>query len=754
MSHSGGARVTRFALVAALVVGCRHKGPVDADADGFLSDVDCDDADASVYPDAPELCDGVDQDCDGQVDEEVVPSWWVDADGDGWGDADTTPVASCSAPAGAVDQGGDCDDADRSVHPDATEACNGVDDDCDGTTDQGAVGAWFDDADGDGWGDDATEIDTCTPGPDQVDQGGDCDDTDADAHPGAEEVCGDYDDDDCDGVADSGPLQTWYSDDDGDGYGSPGESMETCQPPAGWVTEGGDCRPSEADIQPGALESCDGVDNDCNGVVDDGGDVDGDGYLSADCDDGDDCDDEDASVHPGAEDVCSDGIDNDCSGRDEFCGFDGVIDLSTADAKYTAPPSFDAGRQVDVGDMNGDGWGDVLVATMYATSYSGGAFVAYGPLAGTHTLLSSAEKLAGTYYTYEAGRSIAVADIDGDGIDDAAIGAPGSNTDKVFINFGPVSAMTLTSSDLIVSGNSATEFGHGMDVDDINGDGQVDLVIGAYEDDIAGTDAGTIYIFYGPEGDGTLSGPTGADAFIVGDRAGHYMGRYIEVGADADGDGIGDLLISAPYDSTYAPYQGSVNLVYGPVSGTFDLGSADGIHRGESPSNYAGEGYALADVTGDGLADVIAGAIYNSSTGAYAGAAYVVEGPASGTTNLKDGVTVIRGATNYQYLGAELRAEDMDGDGTAELVIGAPGDGSGGSAAGAAFLFLLPSPGTLSTTDAAATFVGEDGSDEAGQGIGFGDLDADGKLDLVLGAPGEGTGGSYAGAFYVLYPSW
>jgi Putative metal-binding motif/FG-GAP repeat len=754
MIMSRRAQLVLFASTIALPTACRHKGPIDADGDGALSDVDCNDADPAIGPDAVEVCDGVDQNCDGQTDEGVTTDWYSDGDGDGFGNDALPADAACSAAPGWVSINGDCDDSDPAINPSATELCDGVDDDCNGSPDLWVISTWYTDGDGDGWGDDSTAVESCDPSADQVEVGGDCDDTDSETNPGEVEVCGDFDDDDCNGMADVGEAATWYSDADGDGYGHPGEYEETCQPQEGWVIEGGDCRPSEAEINPGAVETCDGVDNDCNGVVDDGGDLDGDGWLSEDCDGGEDCDDTDPDVSPDGEEVCGDGLDNDCNGRDAFCGFEGTIDLSAADGKYTASYYYDAGRQLDVGDMNGDGVGDVLVATMYASSYSGGAFVAYGPLSGTHTLASSATRLEGAYTTYEAGRSIAVADIDGDGIDDAAIGAPGSNTDKAFINFGPIYAKALTASDLILTGNSATEFGHGMDVDDINGDGQADVVVGAYEDDIAGSNAGTLYIFYGPLSSGTRSGPSAADAYVVGDRAGHYMGRYLEVGGDANGDGIGDLLISSPYDSTYAPYQGSVNLVFGPISGTFDLGSADGIHRGESANNYAGEGYALADVTGDGLADGIAGALYNSSVAAYAGSAYVVEGPATGTTSLADGVTVIRATQAYSYLGTELRADDMDGDGTAELIVGASGDNTGGTGAGAAFLFLLPSTGTLYTSDAAATFVGEDGSDEAGQGIAFGDLNSDGKKDLVLGAPGESTGGGYAGAFYVLYPSW
>ena len=147
-------------------------------------------------------------------------------------------------------------------------------------------------------------------------------------------------DNDCDGAVDESEATdapTWYSDDDGDGFGDPGQAATACEPPAGHVEDAGDCDDGDPDVHPDAAELCDGVDNDCDGVVDDDdaedaaiwyADGDGDGYgdvsttadacmqpvgyvaTSGDCDDGD------ASVHPGASEVAGDGIDQDCDGED------------------------------------------------------------------------------------------------------------------------------------------------------------------------------------------------------------------------------------------------------------------------------------------------------------------------------------------------------------------------------------------------------------------------------------------------------
>ncbi|MCB9763854.1 MAG: hypothetical protein H6739_29055 [Alphaproteobacteria bacterium] len=378
-------------------------GPADVDGDGFTVEEDCDDEDAAVFPGAAEACDGLDQDCDGVVDEDATDAatWYGDGDADGYGD-DRVTTQACAAPDGYVAQGGDCDDGDvafhpgapeedcsdpsdyncdgsvgyadgdgdgyaaceecddtdRAVNPSATEVCDGVDNDCDGATDEddaADAATWYGDRDSDGYGDPSDATRACEAPTGYVADATDCDDANASANPGATEVC-DSVDNDCDGATDeddAADATTWYLDFDSDGYGGTAFSQTACDAPSGYVADATDCDDTDATANPGATEVCDGVDNNCDGDTDedDAADVttwyldfDSDGYggstytqVSCDAprgyvDDSQDCDDGDATVNPGATEVC-DSVDNDCDGTtDEDDAADAVSWSPDADS--------------------------------------------------------------------------------------------------------------------------------------------------------------------------------------------------------------------------------------------------------------------------------------------------------------------------------------------------------------------------------------------------------------------------------------
>ena len=168
----------------------------------------------------------------------------------------------------------DCDDTNATVNPGATERCNGVDDDCDGSTDDPSsadASTWYADADQDGYGDPATAAQACTAPSGYGADATDCDDTDGAVNPGATERCNGVDDD-CDGSTDdpsSADALTWYADADQDVYGDPATAAQACTVPNGYGADATDCDDTDAAVNPGATERCNGVDDDCDGARDD-----------------------------------------------------------------------------------------------------------------------------------------------------------------------------------------------------------------------------------------------------------------------------------------------------------------------------------------------------------------------------------------------------------------------------------------------------------------------------------------------------
>ncbi len=259
-------------------------------------------------------------------------TWYADADGDGFGALANT-LSYCTQPYGYVSNSTDCDDAVAASNPNATEICDGLDNDCNGAADNGLTFTnYYHDNDGDTYGAGLPTSACQSPGAGYVTNNTDCDDAQAAANPGAVEIC-DALDNDCNSSVDDGLTFTnYYHDNDGDTYGA-GLATNACQSPgAGYVTNNTDCDDATAAVNPGAVEVCNAIDDDCVGGADNGltfvnyyNDQDGDSYGAGaalnSCQSpggayvtvNGDCDDAAAAVYPTATEICNN-IDDDCDG--------------------------------------------------------------------------------------------------------------------------------------------------------------------------------------------------------------------------------------------------------------------------------------------------------------------------------------------------------------------------------------------------------------------------------------------------------
>jgi hypothetical protein len=776
---------------------------------------DCDDLDADRWPGAPETCNRVDDDCDGVADDDAVDAlvWYADSDLDGYGDA-TSAALACTAPSGTVADAADCNDDDAAVNPGATETCDGRDDDCDGTvdgTDAIDVVTWYADTDADGYGDAARTALGCDAPVGYVADATDCDDTTATVSPGSVERCDAANvDEDCDGDADDadsapGGRTPWYRDGDADGYGDDTDlGMSRCDAPAGRVASTTDCDDADATINPAAVERCDSVDDDCDGLVDPDDAVDASAwYADADADtygdgsvyrsacvapagyvgDATDCDDAAASRYPGAAEIC-DGADDDCDGTtDEASAVDAPTWYADADgdgygatsptavactapAGYAATPAdcddTDAGVSPGLPELcdgadtdeDCDGLADdddpsTSVASM-ATVYRDGDSDGYG--AGTAviacdpdpTLLATGGDCDDTDAAVHPGATEACADgVDQgcDGTDDCAW----------------TGTSVVTGADLAIAGANANDYlGSAVIGGDLDGDGYADLVVSGYGYDRSSgaQNSGRVWIWYGPLGAEALAT---ADATVTGASGGDRLGWSVADVGDTDGDGLDELLLGADgYNGTSATDSGGAWLFEASLSGAVAASDAVATLLGDTAYDFAGDDVAGGDFDGDGLADVLVGAYGGDTTAAGAGTAGLFLGPIGATTTLSAADTTFDGAAAGDAAGFALDAADLDGDGVTDVILGAYAADPGGlSSAGAVYVLSGFGAGSRSVSTSDATLTGDTAGDAFGYSLASaGDTDGDGLDDLVVGARAYDDGGmADAGAAWIFLGS-
>ena len=741
---------------------------------------DCNDGDSAVNPNALETCNGVDNNCSGnELDASDVLAWYADTDGDLYGDPNNISGA-CTQPNGFVSNADDCNDQSSAVYLGAPETCDGVDNNCSGDElDATDVQIWYADTDTDLFGDPNNAIEACTQPSGFVLNTDDCNDQNSAVYLGAPETC-DGVDNNCSGdELDASDVLIWYADTDGDAAGDPNSTLGACSQPLDFVSNSNDCNDQNSAVYFGAPEYCDGVDNNCSGdeldalntitwYLDSDNDFTGDpnnvlqscsqplGYVS----NADDCDDQESSVYLGAQEICDNGIDEDC---------------------LPSSCQWQDGQITDVLEFNvleGSGPSSGFAATVAAYD---GAYLAMGeafPVGNTESAIYiSADPVLFTDINdgsqrlkWETGSGlrhgaiIDIRDIDQNGSLEVLSG--GINTGRSYLKSIPTSTIeqggTLTGVETIFVAEGSNFFlsagDHVQFIGDQDSDGVDEMLIVGRQFRAGSQKSGGIFLItsdtvqndidqtvtYGTTGNAQQDGLFYADIAINTN-----FGFYSTTG-DFNGDGMDDLVVGEPnvHDCVYIIYGpltqsdpqigqeiDACNLntyISPPVSisgGTVSvIRSSNGTRFGEVVSMGG-------DIDNDGTDDLIITDYRWPNNGNLAGRVLVYTG--------RNQAIYIEEQDQAQYLSVvgEFGVErigrsaaiipDIDDQVGDDLVIGGRHNGFG---SGAVYIFNSPLGGTYYNTDADVSLTGDPSINEnlGKKIIGVGDLDGNGLSELSV----------------------
>jgi len=460
------------------------------------------------------------------------------------------------------------------------------------------------------------------------------------------------------------------------------------------------------------------------------------------------------------------------------------VNMSKADASFVGIDLHEtAGYSIGTGgDVNGDGYDDIIVGTWACSRggiSAGCSYLLLGRKGGWEKRISFSESDAsflGEAPYDESGRKVAIVqDINGDGLDDILIGAPGNDENgdkagKMYIIFGSVSGwkqnVRLSDADSCFIGEDPYDrVGYYVSsVGDVNGDGLGDIGVGAWSSTDSGMDAGQSYIIFGRKGYWPKKESMGrSDTSFLGEKSRDESGRVVTGIGDVNADGLDDFIIGAPASSAFKDFAGKAFLFFGTredLGWRKSLSAADASYLGEDSNDSLGSAISyIGDVNGDGIADFAFGAWSSDAVGKDAGKVYVVFGKKEGWKTNQE----IAKVADASFVG-EKRGDaagtsiaslgDYNGDGIDDFIISSPRNGFGSPGAGQVYI-IFGHRGkweqSVRLSYAQRSYLGMNTNDYAGYSLSSaGDINNDGSNDVVVSAWGNDDGGMDTGQVYIF----